>query len=247
MPDPDQGISLFEVTMETAQQNLALDELMLREVSRGELPACLRLWELPYQAVIAGRGNKLDLNVKMEACQEAGVPVIRRVSGGGTVILGPGCFVFSLYLKFPEEQHPGISEATRLVMTTMQRSLQQHVENPDNLQVAGISDLIYDGLKFSGNSQRWKKNCFLHHGTILYDFPIGLTERLLTKPEREPEYRAGRTHEQFVTNLPLSRETLREALVSTWNAYPDDRELPLEEAKQLAVEKYQDTGWNERL
>ncbi|MEZ6045181.1 MAG: lipoate--protein ligase family protein [Planctomycetaceae bacterium] len=239
----DQNFSLLELTLPTAEENLALDEVLLKLLAQGKIPPTLRLWELPYSAVIVGRSNKLGLNVAYDACRTAGVPVIRRTSGGGTVLLGPGCLVFSLLVPFKE--HPGIRESIELILGRIGNRLQQGITDSSSIQLEGISDLTIDGLKFSGNSQRWIKNNCLHHGTILYDFPLAQAAQLLTRPEREPEYRAGRTHLEFITNLSLPREVIREAFITEWSAVSTDFDLPMDEIQELAEQKYQDTNWNE--
>jgi len=44
----------------------------------------------------------------------------------------------------------------------------------------------------------------LHHGTLLYAFESKLVERYLKDPRRQPEYRSGHRHTDFLGNLPLS-------------------------------------------
>ncbi|MCA9042330.1 MAG: lipoate--protein ligase family protein [Planctomycetaceae bacterium] len=239
----DMNFSLLELTLPTAEQNLALDEVLLRMLAAGEIPPTLRLWELPYPAVIVGRGNKLGLNVDYDTCRAERVPVIRRMSGGGTVLLGPGCLLFSLLVPF--EEHPGITESIKMILSRIGDCLQQRLEGEHTIELAGISDLTIGGLKFSGNSQRWNKSCCLHHGTILYDFPLEQVARLLTKPEREPDYRSGRTHLEFMTNLPLPSAEIRSAFLQEWSAGTHEFNLPLEEVEILAQQKYQDTDWTE--
>lgn len=239
----DMNFSLLELTLPSAEENLALDEILLKLLAAGEIPPTLRLWELSFPAVIVGRGNKLGLNVDYEACRLEQVPVIRRMSGGGTVLLGPGCFVYSLLIPFAE--HPGIKESIELILSRIGRSLQLRMPADGKIELAGISDLTIGGVKFSGNSQRWNKSCCLHHGTILYDFSLDQAARLLTKPEREPEYRAGRTHLEFMSNLPLTQSEIRSAFLDEWSAEKYEYRLPLDEVRQLAREKYQDAEWNE--
>ncbi|QDU80932.1 putative lipoate-protein ligase A [Polystyrenella longa] len=234
---------LLESTLPSPQENLALDEILLKMLATGDIPPTLRLWELPFPAVIVGRGNKLGLNVDYDACRKEQVPVIRRMSGGGTVLLGPGCLVFSLLIPFTE--HPGIKESIEFILNRIGQSLQLRLLEEDRIELAGISDLTVGGLKFSGNSQRWIKNNCLHHGTILYGFPLEQAARLLTKPEREPEYRSGRTHLEFMTNLPLEREAIRSALTEEWGASAAEYDLPKDEIRELAQQKYEDTEWTE--
>jgi len=77
-----------------------------------------------------------------------------------------------------------------------------------------LSDLALNRQKISGNAQVRKKNFFLHHGTILYDFDIPLVSRYLKIPRQEPAYRKGRNHLQFLTNLPLPRKEIKIILVT---------------------------------
>ncbi len=99
-------------------------------------------------------------------------------------------------------------------------------------------------LKFSGNSVRCRRTHFLYHGTLLYDFPLPLIERCLKMPSRVPDYRGGRGHAAFVTNLPLTAESLRRALVAAWEASTPRSDWPREPTEQLACAKYRLPQWN---
>ena len=68
----------------------------------------LRLWERPAPAVVLGSGCKLHEDVDVAACEADGVPLVRRSSGGGTVLLAKGCLCYSLVLAF--ERNPALSE-----------------------------------------------------------------------------------------------------------------------------------------
>ena len=57
-------------------------------------------------------------------------------------------------------------------------------------------------------------------------------------------YRARRPHGEFVTNLPLPAAAVKAALAAEWNATGELKNLPLEEIKKLAREKYATHGWN---
>src|SRR5947209_3435246 len=80
--------------------NLALDEALLLAAEAGAADEVLRFWEWPGAAVVLGAGGSVGVDVNEEACRAAGVPIHRRASGGGTVLLGRGCLLFSLVLSF---------------------------------------------------------------------------------------------------------------------------------------------------
>jgi lipoate-protein ligase A len=108
----------------------------------------------------------------------------------------------------------------------------------------GTSDLALAGRKFSGNSARCRRQHLLYHGTLLYDFPLELIERCLRMPPRMPDYRAGRPHGGFVTNLPLKSEAIRRALVAAWDAHKPCADWPAERTARLIAEKYSRPEWN---
>src|SRR5688500_10069881 len=92
----------LDLTLPTLAENLALDEALLLQAEAGG-PALLRVWSWPLLAVVLGAGGKVAEDVDDPACQVSGIPLARRSSGGGTVVLGPGCYLYSLVL--PYERH----------------------------------------------------------------------------------------------------------------------------------------------
>src|SRR5204863_255304 len=98
----------LDLTLHTAQANLALDEALLLDAEEGLSGEVLRLWEWPERAVVLGSACRLGEDVDEFACAAAGVPILRRSSGGGTVLLGAGCLCFSLVLRF--DRHPALAE-----------------------------------------------------------------------------------------------------------------------------------------
>src|SRR5262245_19091088 len=81
------------LTLPDLADNLALDEALLLAAEERPAGGVLRLWEWPRPAVVLGAGCPLAQDVDEAACTAASVPVLRRASGGGTVLLGPGCLL----------------------------------------------------------------------------------------------------------------------------------------------------------
>ncbi len=242
----DSRCQFSETILPTPAENLALDEALLYQINEKDSVSCLRLWEVDQYAVVLGSSNQVAANVNQSACQQDGIPIFRRCTGGGTVLLGPGCFIFSLFLRISADQHlAGIEATTQEILNRIRE--QFHIRLPNlKTELQGISDLTVNGKKFSGNSQRWLTTTLLHHGTILYDFDLDLIPRYLTSPEREPEYRSQRDHLDFVTNYSLSQPELKQTFIETWNAEQTEPDLPLERVNQLVTEKYSTEKWNLR-
>ena len=183
------------------------------------------------------------------ACREAGVPILRRHSGGSTILAGPGCLMYAVVLSYQSRpQLRMIDEAHRFVLETIAAGLRSLGLGP---QRAGTSDLTIDGpMKFSGNALRCGREHLLYHGTLLYDFPLNRIGQLLTQPPRQPDYREQRSHGEFVTNLASDREELRRAVIAAWPEAIDSDSLeplddwPRELTQQLAKERYASHQWN---
>jgi len=207
----------LDLTLPTPAENIALDETLLDAAEDQREPVeTLRFWESPLPAVIVGRSSKIALEVRLEACQAEGVPVLRRSSGGAAVVIGPGCLMYSLVLNLARRPAlRAVSAAHRFVLGKMAEALRPIAPG---IRCRGISDLVLGERKFSGNSLRLKRANLLYHGTILYDFRLEWISRYLAMPPREPDYRNGRPHEEFVTNLPVPVSKIREAIRAAWAA-----------------------------
>jgi lipoate-protein ligase A len=114
------------------------------------------------------------------------------------------------------------------------------------VEVRGHTDLALAGRKFSGNAQRRQRRALLFHGTFLLSFDMPLVEKFLHFPSRQPEYRQGRRHEQFMVNLPLSPARLKDGLRQLWRAETPLTDWPEERVQRLAAEKYETAAWNLR-
>jgi lipoate-protein ligase A len=232
----------LDLTLPALADNLALDEALLLQAEQGRGGEVLRLWEWPRPAVVLGSACRLAEDVEEAACAAGGVPLWRRSSGGGTVLLGAGCLLYSLVLRF--EADAALSEIRSSYRFILGRVIQSlRVEGAEQ---AGISDLAIAGRKFSGNAQQRKRHHLLHHGTILYAFDLSDVGRFLRQPPRQPEYRANREHDAFVRNVSLGREEVTERLRAGWGADETVEGWPGEVVRQLVAEKYGTVEWVRR-
>ena len=72
--------------MGTPEENLACDEVLLDLCERGGGDELLRFWALPQYFVVVGYANKASTEVDLPLCRQLGIPVLRRCTGGGTVL-----------------------------------------------------------------------------------------------------------------------------------------------------------------
>ena len=140
----------------------------------------LRAWEAPELAVVMGASCRLREAVAIDACRADGVPIGRRSSGGGAVLIGPGALNLAVIL--PIAADPGllaVDSAQRLILSRLADRLRR-LGPP--VEVLGSGDLTIGLRKFSGSAQRRLKRYLLVHATVLYDFPLPLVSRYLGSP-----------------------------------------------------------------
>lgn len=232
-----------DLTLPSPEENLACDEALLDLSEGGGADNLLRLWEPSQYFVVLGYANRVATEVNLEFCHQNTIPVLRRCTGGGAVLQGPGCLNYSLILRI------GDLAALASIPGTNDFILKHHCEALSALLQApvekqGHTDLAIGGLKFSGNAQRRRQRFLLFHGSFLLHLDIALLERVLPLPSRQPNYRLNRSHGDFLMNVNLPARLLKTALLKAWNAAEVMARIPLDEIGRLAREKYRRAEWN---
>ncbi len=239
-------LPIWDYSAREPAENLAADEAMLDWCEAGEDRQALRFWESSVHFVVLGYGNRAAEEVRLEDSRTAGVPVLRRCSGGGTVLQGPGCQNYSVVLEVART--PGLESITgtnQFVMERNRAAIEQRLGHP--VSIEGFTDLATGGLKFSGNAQRRKRRCLLFHGTILVGFDLARVAQFLLPPPRQPEYRRARPHGDFITNLPLTAAEVKTALARAWNAGGSFGEDLSGATARLVADRYGRDDWNLRI
>jgi lipoate---protein ligase len=208
----------------------------------------VRFWEPAGYAIVLGASCRIGDDVRIDACRADGIPIWRRSSGGGTVVVGPGVVCVTVIL--PESAAPGLTavdQAHGYVLDWLARAIRQ--AGPP-VTVAGRGDLVLFDRKCGGSAQRRLKHWFMVHCSILNDFPIERIVRYLAIPRRQPEYRQGRDHHDFLSNLGLPRTILIDAIrgVSLSGASSSRAPaVPPALVESLMAEKFANRSWIERL
>ena len=235
-----------DLTLPTPEENLACDEALLDMCDENKAEEVLRFWEPARYFVVVGYANEVAAEVNLAFCEANAIPVLRRCTGGGTVLQGPGCLNYSLILRI-EEAGPlqSISGTNEFVLKRHAVALSEALGWPAEMR--GHTDLSIGDLKFSGNAQRRKRNCLLFHGTFLLDFDIELIAKALLMPSKQPEYRQQRPHVDFLMNLGMPAQQVKEALCKMWHAGARQAEIPFDRINALIGEKYDREEWNRKF
>jgi len=236
---------LLDLTLPTPEANLAYDEALLDDCEERQGEEILRFWEFPEPFVVLGIASRQEREVNVPACAARRIPVLRRCSGGGTVVQGPGCLSYALILRIAGDTAlQRIDSTNTFIMRRHARLLADATGLPIRHQ--GTTDLAVGEYKFSGNAQRRRRRFLLFHGTFLLDFPIPLMDDVLLNPPRMPLYRRERPHRKFVTNLRQPAARIKALLARFWNATPESTRIPTDVVTSLVEQKYSARSWNER-
>jgi lipoate-protein ligase A len=176
-----------------------------------------RAWIPQTSILVLGNSQKPEIELNLGHVAADTLPVYQRKGGGGAVLLTGGCVCVAWRMeKRAEWSIADYFGAGNGLVTRVLRDAYGIEALP-----RGISDLAVetrDGVrKISGSSLYMPRECALYLVSILVDARIADWDRYLAHPSREPDYRGGRKHEDFVTNLAslnpgITPENLREQL-----------------------------------
>jgi len=231
----------LDLTLPTPAENLACDEALLDVAEEGGDAEVLRFWESPSYFVVLGSSNHAEREVRLDLCEQDGVPVLRRRSGGGAVLQGPGCLSYCLILRMGAECST-IAGTNAFVLQRNAEMLSTILGEP--VRHEGLTDLAVGGVKVSGNSQRRRLRFLMFHGTFLLGFDLGMISRYLRSPSKEPAYRNGRPHERFLMNIPLTSGQVKDALKSAWKSKEPMASVHMGRLQALVRDRYGMKEWN---
>ena len=178
------------------------DGLLDEARNAGEARALV--WEPRAPLVVLGRSNQAERECDLEACRALGVPVVQRRGGGGAVVLLPGMVVITIAGPTGESRDAG------QLFCRVNKHLAASIEGLGVPALAhrGVSDLCLGERKILGCSLAFSRGFALYQGCLLVDCKLEAIERCLRHPSREPGYRAGRPHREFLTTLRRSGSRL---------------------------------------
>lgn len=185
-----------------------MNEDILSRHMRDGVPVS-RVYEPAGVCCVLGAGGSPDRDLILENLAADGVPRLRRRGGGGTVVLSPGQLVLALATEV------GSPFANREYAAAINAWFIEALERLGVRGVVqrGISDLAIGERKILGTSIYRRRLVLFYQASLLVANDLSLFSRYLAMPARVPEYRAGRSHEEFCTTLEREgcRFTVREA------------------------------------
>jgi lipoate-protein ligase A len=247
--------------------NMAIDEALLASFAADSaaLPV-LRLYGWQPPALSLGRYQRTLEVLDLDRCTAAGVPIVRRITGGG-VIWHTHELTYSLACS-PRHLPDGLSvKASFRTLTSFLHSFYHSLGLPAAWAVdtdpnhaalgertafcfAGREsyDIIMNGRKIGGNAQRRLKDAIFQHGSIPL---VNRIEEGIGYLRQRPAGMAAATTSLAEEGVTAEREALVPLLVTAFRKamgveLREDTLTTAERAlaERLLAEKYRDAEWN---
>lgn len=179
--------------MKILNYNLADSDLLTPDDSAGRF----LLWVPKQTCVVIGSGSKTDLELNATDIDVNNVPVYKRRTGGCSVVLSPEmwCLSCALYGRKQIQSKDYFVLFNKAVCDAFARV------GVGGLSHRGISDIALGEKKIAGTALYRNRDLVFYHAVLNIAGDVDVISRYLTQPPREPDYRAGRSHREFVTSL----------------------------------------------
>ena len=173
------------------------------------------LWVPDEKYLVLGRADKPEASLNIDEVINDNIKVYKRPSGGGAVILTPNTLVISVKVKvgIKLNVHKYFNEFNNTIIKALSGL------GVKNLYMKGISDISIGNKKILGSSIYKRKDTLFYHAVLNIAESVDVISKYLKHPPKEPDYRKGRTHSDFVTSLYAEGYKISvEELVSTLSA-----------------------------
>ena len=248
----------WEVLHEPAvspRMNLALDEVLTARVGDGRRRPTLRIWEWNESAVVIGSFQSLRNEVDPEGAARHGFDVVRRISGGGAMMMAAGQIItYSLYV--PAALVSGMTFADSYAFLddwVLQALRSLGIE----ATYQPLNDIASPSGKIGGAAQKRLANGgVLHHATLSYDIDGEMMTDVLRigreKLSDKGTVSAAKRVDPLRTQTGLPRDAVIERFIETFTrlygaepGYITAEEYA--EAEALVASKFATDAWLRRV
>ncbi|VVB09263.1 unnamed protein product [Arabis nemorensis] len=175
-------------------QQLLLEERLLRSSSDNW---CIINDGTNVPTIVMGMSGKPCELLELEPVIKDRISVIKRFSGGGTVIVDRNTLFVSLICN--RDDVPNVQPYPRSVMAWSGSLYSDVFKGISDFQLRE-NDYVFGDRKFGGNAQSITRNRWIHHTSFLWDYSEN-NMAYLKLPSRVPQYRLERDHTDFVCKM----------------------------------------------
>jgi len=154
------------------------------------------IWKPNKTYIVLGQRDSVETSVNVDNILED-IEILKRPSGGHAVVLTPKTIIVSM--RITNDSFKNIKKVFIYCNEIIIEALQNQGVN--DLSIKGISDICIGDYKIAGSSMYNGREYIVFHAVINVSENPDFIEELLKHPETEPEYRAKRSHKDFVSSL----------------------------------------------
>lgn len=231
----------------------AIDEVLTRRMDEGELNPTLRFWYRDKTSIPMGRFQAYHDEVEDEYIEENSIEVVRRNTGGGAMFSEPGNVItYSIYI--PRDQvKDSVEESYQELDSFAVEALREIGMEADYVP---LNDIEHEDGKIGGAAQLRKGDAVLHHTMMSYDLNTKRMLKALRIGKEKVSDKAIKSAEKRVSRISdhvnHSREEVVEKLIRKFTENKEWEkgsltEEELQEARELAEEKFSSEEWNKQL
>lgn len=214
-------------------EQLHLEERLLRTSSDNW---CLINDGTTSPAIVMGLSGKLSELVEVKSVLRDHIPIIRRFTGGGTVIVDNGTIFITLICN--KDAVPNVQPFPRPIMSWSGQLYGRVFEGLADFHLRE-NDYAFGDRKFGGNAQSITKNRWVHHTSFLWDYEAK-NMSYLKLPTKAPKYRLTRDHMDFICRMKehMPRSEFIERTIKAVGAEFSVSPVSLESVNSDSVSEY---------
>ncbi|XP_043712087.1 putative lipoate-protein ligase A isoform X1 [Telopea speciosissima] len=154
--------------------------------------------------IVMGVSGKPSELLELKLVLQDKVPVVRRFTGGGTVVVDPGTIFVTFICN--KDAVPNVELYPRPIMSWSGLIYEDVFRGIADFHLRE-NDYVFGNYKFGGNAQSISRRRWIHHTSFLWDYE-DKNMAYLKVPRRAPEYRSARSHVEFVCRMKDYLSTL---------------------------------------
>ncbi|KAE9586609.1 hypothetical protein Lal_00004672 [Lupinus albus] len=204
-------------------QQLHLEEQLLRTSSDNW---CLINDGTISPAIVMGLSGKISELVEVKSVLRDHIPIIRRFTGGGTVVVDHDTIFVTLICN--KDAVSNVQPFPRPIMSWSGLLYNKVFEGVADFHLRE-NDYVFGDRKFGGNAQSITKHRWVHHTSFLWDYEAK-NMSYLKLPSKAPEYRLTRGHVEFIRGMKdyLARSEFIERTIKAIGAQFSVKPISLE-------------------
>lgn len=220
------------------RRNLATEQYLMNS---DHMQVPFMLFYIEDSCIIVGRNQNTLEEINQSYCEEHGVTITRRLSGGGAMYQDMGNMCFSFVVPSEQVKFGDFKELVKPVVDAL------HDMGATGAEVTGRNDIVIDGKKFSGNAMYSRDGKTFSHGTLMYNVNTDVVAEALRVPKDKIESKGIKSVRSRVTNImPYLKPEFQNLTTQQFRDELIKRIMKVDSIEEAAKSEYQLTAEDEK-